>query len=556
MYEVLKVKSLVVHLSKLILAEIEVKINPGLNIFEINGSSTKTTKACKERIKNAIKSSGFKFPSGHISINIHENNNKNFIAFDLAIAVAVLILTKQIQLNLDKILFVAFLSFDGNLESSGNIYTILSLFIKQKIYHNDFKNYYLILPKIILPQKLFPPKLCENIYFIDKLSNINKLSIYESADDKYSYTQFVQEKQEKKRQYTGLIPLIYFKTNPLVLKSLKIACAGMHPLLFTGSLGSGKTQLMLNSINVIPKLKVPQSSINYLNLIAQNFITEDLTINIYDELYEKASHFQGYFFHPSNQNSNGNINSHLLINNCDFKRIKMLLKNDYLGNKILMFDELHLFNHNQLNILLNLLDNRSRNNNYHGGKINLSINKSDESDQYIFSNNDFLFIATTNPCPCGNLYEKEIKCKCSLTMIKKYQRLITDAFLDRVDIQVDLNRTQFTEVETFSNDEINRFNTEFENSIQKVWEIQSRRNIIQNLWYFNSKVDFDYQLSLYKLNSKNLSLIKDITLKYRLNKRNQVKLINIARTIADLKNKPEIEDDHFIEALMYKKLTE
>jgi len=163
----------------------------------------------------------------------------------------------------------------------------------------------------------------------------------------------------------------------------------------------------------------------------------------------------------------------------------------------------------------------------------------------------FTLIAAANPCPCGYLTDSEKECKCSPGQILKYQKRISGPLLDRFDLQIEVPRVKFIDLNTKNSA------TETQNIIQRIAlarKIQRQRfkdNDLVNT-FTNSEITSQNIEQLCPLDEPSKQLLKEAISKFHLSARSYHRLIKVARTIADLAQAENIKIEHLAEALQFR----
>ena len=160
---------------------------------------------------------------------------------------------------------------------------------------------------------------------------------------------------------------------------------------------------------------------------------------------------------------------------------------------------------------------------------------------------EFLLVAAMNPCPCGN-YPDLNKCTCATPQIKKYLDKLSQPFLDRIDLCVEVEKVKYQELCDEENPETSE---EIQKRVLKAREIQKER-------YQEIGITTNAQLDV-KQTDKYCQLGKDETLVMKnafeimgMTARSYYKVLAVARTIADLDGEKEIKIHHLKEALGYR----
>lgn len=149
-----------------------------------------------------------------------------------------------------------------------------------------------------------------------------------------------------------------------------------------------------------------------------------------------------------------------------------------------------------------------------------------------------------NPCPCGNLGQKDIKCVCKILEIERHNKKIDEALLDRFQIKISIDRVDLSNFQ--SNDyDIEMIRTKISNS----WDMQKIRynsNIMTN-----GNIEFNKINEYFNISKNALKILKNISIANNYSKRKYDNVLKIARTIADYENCQTVDDKHIYEAISY-----
>ena len=201
---------------------------------------------------------------------------------------------------------------------------------------------------------------------------------------------------------------------------------------------------------------------------------------------------------------------------------------------VLFFDELTEFNRNILESLREPLENRE-----------VIINRL--SGNYRYPCN-FMFVASMNPCPCGYYGDEEKECKCTPQEIHRYLRKISGPLLDRIDIQIEVKRPKF---EKISSKEKVETSSEIRERVNKARKIQLERYKNYGI-HSNAELNTKMIAEFCKLDEKGEELLQNAFKKFKLSVRAYERILKVARTIADLEEKENIEFKHVAEAIQYR----
>jgi magnesium chelatase family protein len=155
---------------------------------------------------------------------------------------------------------------------------------------------------------------------------------------------------------------------------------------------------------------------------------------------------------------------------------------------------------------------------------------------------DFLFIGAMNPCPCGNLLNEKLECRCSDLEVQRYKNRLSDPFLDRIDLTVVMQNANADDTPSFSSKEFHK----------KVVEVHIfTKNRGQSS--FNAKLN-DNEIEKFCLLSDEAKATLDMAIsRFALSFRGIKKIQKVARTIADLDSSEIIQKNHLLEALSYRR---
>ena len=203
---------------------------------------------------------------------------------------------------------------------------------------------------------------------------------------------------------------------------------------------------------------------------------------------------------------------------------------------VLFLDELTEFSRNILESLREPIENKE-----------ITINRL--SGNYRFPC-DFMFVASMNPCPCGYYGDEEKECRCTPYEIHKYLNKISGPLLDRIDIQIEVKRPK---IEKISSKECYEKSEEIRKRVNNARNIQVERYKRYGI-HSNAELSIKMIAEFCKLDKKGEELLQSAFKKLRLSVRAYERILKVARTIADLEGKLNIEFQHVAEAIQYRNL--
>jgi magnesium chelatase family protein len=483
------------------IVDVEVNVSKGLPQFITVGLPDTAVKESKERVKSAITSAGFNFPSKKIIVNLAPANvPKQGTLYDLPIAIGILNAAGIIKNENKKTAIIGELALSGNLRKVKGV-----LPVALKLKEEGFEN--LILPKENQSEAALVKGL--NVYGFDSLKeivdflngNLKKEPVKVNIDDFF------------KLDDDGLLDFKEVKGQLIVKRALEIAAAGFHNLLMIGSPGSGKTMLARRFISILPPLTFEEAiQTTKIHSVAGILETPIITRRPF-----RAPHHT--------------VSDVALIGGGSIPKPGEV---SLAANGVLFLDELPEFKKSALEVLRQPLED---------GKVVISR----ASGRYEFPAN-FQLIAAANPCPCGYKNDPYKECVCTQTQVKRYLNKLSGPLLDRIDILVNVQPVKTEELASKPQGESSKIIRE---RVIDAVEIQKRRfkNLPIN---FNSQMSSSMVDKFVNLESEAENILKTYSAKMNLTARSFYKVLKVSRTIADLEKSEKVKSKHIIEAINYK----
>ncbi|HQP91613.1 MAG TPA: ATP-binding protein, partial [Candidatus Omnitrophota bacterium] len=162
----------------------------------------------------------------------------------------------------------------------------------------------------------------------------------------------------------------------------------------------------------------------------------------------------------------------------------------------------------------------------------------------------FMLVCAMNPCPCGKFGQPQLQCGCSPKQVQRYHSKISGPLLDRIDIHIEVRALKYREL---ANEDPSENSISIKQRIIKAHEIQKNRfGKTSNL--FNTYMNHRQTRECCRLDKESQALLKRAIEEWHLSTRAYDKILKVARTIADLAGKQEIEPVHVSEAIQYRAL--
>ncbi len=483
---------------------------PGVTIV---GLPDTAVSEAKERIRSAIKNSGYVFPTKKIVINLAPADvRKEGSGFDLPMAVGVLISSGEIAVEkLDDTGFVGELSLDGNIRPvNGILPTVISLAedgIKRVIVPYENANEAALAENV----EVYPAKnLVDVVNFLNP-SRISDFRIKPYVVDVHRYL----------NRLTSEPPVYDFKDvkgQEKAKRALEIAAAGGHNILMAGSPGSGKTLLAKCFSRILPPLEYSEA-MELTKIYSISGLLEK------DQPLVSARPFRS----PHHSASSVGI----IGGGANPRPGEISLAH----RGLLFLDEVVEFPRQVLEVLRQPLED---------GVV--TISRAQMSIKYPA---DFMLVAAMNPCPCGYFGDTKKACICSDFQIKRYWSRLSGPLLDRIDLQIEVAR--LSEEELLNKKTSGESSADIRKRVVKARQVQVKRFEGENI-VSNSQMSPKLVKKYCELDTASEELLKTAITRFNLSGRSYDRILKLARTIADLKQSENIASSHIAEAIQYRNI--
>lgn len=486
--------------------EVETDIGSGIPSFDIVGLGDAAVREARERVRSAIKNSGFDFPLRRITINMAPANlKKEGSSFDLAIALGILSSTGVIShLVLQRSLFIGELSLDGDVKPVKGVLPVAVCAVQKEMEN-------LFLPAANAGEASIVKDL--RIIAVTSLKEVVSFISGEAETEPYRNT----GDDILSQKVTYDVDFADVKGQQNVKRALEVAASGSHNCIMLGAPGCGKTMLAKRLPTILPAMTFEEAlEVTKIHSIAGILPSDTPLVTV--RPFRSPHH---------------TISDIGLVGGGAIPKPGELSLAHY---GVLFLDELPEFSRKSLEVLRQPLED---------GVITIS-----RVNACLTYPARTTLICAANPCKCGKYLDQSGQCACTPRQIQQYLGKLSGPLLDRMDIHIEVAAVKYKELD---GGEPGDTSAVIRERVENTRRIQLERYKGMGI-YSNSQLKPAMFGKYCRLDAKCGDMLRNAFDRLGMSARAYSRILKVARTIADMDRSDEIRPLHLAESIQYRSL--
>jgi magnesium chelatase family protein len=486
------------------IVEVEADTGGGeMGKFAMVGLPDAAVSESRERVRYAIKNSGFHFPGIKVAVNLAPADlKKHGPSYDLPVAISILTATDGINLKTDlkNLLFIGELAMSGELRPINGVLPIAIKANKSGIKTIFVPAENAAEAKLVKDIEVIPVQSLRQL--VRHLENKEKIQAVDVKDFDFANIEIIFD-------------MAHINGQEHVKRAMEISAAGAHNMLMSGPPGSGKTLIARTMPSILPNLTL-EEALEITKLYSVAGLLPASTALITTRPFRSPHH---------------TASGVALVGGGTWPKPGEI---SLAHRGVLFLDEFAEFPRQVLENMRQPLED---------GVINVS-----RAAGNLCFPAKFILMAAMNPCPCGYSGDPERNCVCSQSQIMNYRKKISGPIIDRIDLHIEVPRIKFDKLHAAEPAESSK---EIKERIQKARAVQ-RQRFIDTTFITNSEMTSEAVKKFCSIDIASKQLLKSALEQLHLSARAYFRILKLSRTIADLAGDENILTTHIAEALQYR----